>query len=52
MSLTPGDIFLLVISAQYLCAALVYGMGKNFGYALCFLCYALANVGLIMAASK
>jgi hypothetical protein len=50
VKLSPGDWFLLIISVQYLAAAGVYGFKVgNPGYALCFVCYALANVGLIWA---
>jgi hypothetical protein len=45
-----GDIFLSVMSAGYLMAAIAYGIQGNPGYALALTCYAFANVGLIYAA--
>jgi hypothetical protein len=40
---------LLVITGLYVFTALSLSMDRQLGLALMFLCYALANVGLILA---
>jgi len=49
MDLLLGDWFLLAMSAGYVGAAVAYWIHGNNGYALALMCYALANVGLVMA---
>ena len=45
-----GDVFLAAMSLGYLGASVAYYLAGNGGYALALGCYAVANVGLIVAA--
>lgn len=47
--MSAGDWFLAAMSCGYVGAAIAYGVAGNHGYALALACYALANVGLILA---
>lgn len=49
MNMTPGNWFLLAMGAQYIAASTVFAFQRNWGYALCMLCYGVANYGLILA---
>jgi len=48
--MSAGDAFLFAMSIGYLGAAVAYGYGGNYGYALALTAYAVANCGLIYAA--
>ena len=47
--MTWGDWFLLAVSAQYVMAAVAYGIQGNTGYALALMCWGIGNVGLIVS---
>lgn len=49
MNLSWGDWFLLVVSVEYVAIAVAYWIQWNNGYAIAFLAYALANLGLAIA---
>lgn len=47
--MTPGNIFLAVMGLEYIAASAVFAFQRNWGYAVCMLCYGVANYGLILA---
>lgn len=47
-----GNGFMLLIAALYLCAAIGYWIDGNWPWVIVTLCYATANVALVLAASR